>query len=73
MISYTQLHNKQEISMKEEKMRHHAENDKAVGHHLAMANYEKAAFLEKLEKDEIARKNNKYKRDLECLIADRAE
>ena len=49
-----------------------ADRDREENKRNAIANVEKALFLEKLEKEEIAHKHNKYKKELEQLIAERA-
>ena len=73
MVTNTQAHNKHEISVKEERMRHFADMDREENRYNAMASVEKALYIERLEKEETARKNGKYRRELEQLIAERAK
>ena len=50
MITSTQMYNRNEITVKEDKMRQFASVDRKKAQHDAIANIEQAAYLEKLER-----------------------
>ena len=51
MVTSTQMYNKNEITVKEDRMRQFASVDRQRAQHDAIANIENAAYLEKLERE----------------------
>ena len=73
MITETQSHNKNEFNLKLNQKRNSVDADRLESQKIARENIEKAAFIDQLEREEVVRKKNQHKKELELLINERAQ